>query len=171
MSQKSIVFLIGNYKNGGVARHSTTLANEMVRKGRDVTILVTGECGEELPSLQAGVHLVILNEFSQDKDKDQRVVKDFTSRKLHLAWLKCLRNLFQWIPLVRRRLSSKIDFIKHGERLRSFFLLQPNSIIIAFSMPFVNEAYSATYDLNFPIILSEKPSLLELVLSIFKSIP
>ena len=38
-----IVFVIGNYKNGGVARRATTLANEFAKVGYNCTILVTGE--------------------------------------------------------------------------------------------------------------------------------
>ena len=152
----SIVFLIGNFKNGGVARRSTTLANEMAKKGHRIIILVTGECGTLLPALEEGVQVVRLKEFITKNSNEPRIAKDVKRRLHHIVWLKRLRNLLFFLPWFRRSLSNRIDFWKHGERLRSFFLLNPHSVIIAFSMPFVYEAHCASYGLGCPIIFAEK---------------
>ena len=42
---KHIVFVIGQYKNGGVPMRVTNLANELGKRGYRVTILVTKQIG------------------------------------------------------------------------------------------------------------------------------
>ena len=61
---KHIVFVIGNYKNGGVSMRTTNLANELGKRGYQVTILVTKEVGEKLFfDLQENVELLALSDF------------------------------------------------------------------------------------------------------------
>ena len=43
-----IVFVVGNYKNGGVPMRSTNLANAFAEKGYCCTILATGEIGNDI---------------------------------------------------------------------------------------------------------------------------
>ena len=45
---REIVFVIGNYKNGGVAMRATNLANEFSKAGRSVTLLATKEVGKDI---------------------------------------------------------------------------------------------------------------------------
>ncbi len=156
MNQSSIIFLIGNYKNGGVARRSTTLANEMARLGRDVTILVTGELGDELPKLNPNVQLIDLNDFIKEQINNQRIIKDIRLRRFIISWLRKLRFLTSFFHPLKKYCSSIINELSHGDKLRCYFLLNPNSIIIAFGIPFVYEAYCATKGLHCKIIFAEK---------------
>ena len=156
MDSQSIVFLIGNYKNGGVARRSTTLANEISRKGWNVTILVTGELGSELPTLYPKVRLVCLNDFIQEHSGNPIIVKDVNFRKHCISWLRKLRLVTSFIPLLKKYCSSKISDLLHGNTLRYYFLLNHNSTIIAFATSFVYETYCATKGLNCKIIFAEK---------------
>lgn len=44
---KHIIFVIGNYKNGGVAMRATNLANHFGTNGYRVTLLATKEVGKD----------------------------------------------------------------------------------------------------------------------------
>ncbi len=157
-NQSPIIFLIGNYMNGGVARRSTTLANEMAKCGRHVIILVTGEIGTDLPPLQPGVELVLLNEVIQVLDNNRLVQEDEARRAKRLSWLRRFRSIGAFLHLngLVTAVSSSISDITHGNFLRPFFLHHHNATIIAFSLPFVYEAHCATSDLNCTIIFAEK---------------
>ena len=73
---KDIVFVIGNYKNGGVARRATNLACEFAKRGYNAVILVTRGIAEDVYfDLYDGVKIVSLDEYvkSHNKEKNDTV--------------------------------------------------------------------------------------------------
>ena len=45
---RHIVFVVGNYKNGGVPMRTTNLANQFAKKGYSPTILVTKDIADKI---------------------------------------------------------------------------------------------------------------------------
>ena len=93
---KHIVFVIGNYKNGGVPMRSTNLANEFGKRGYIVTILVTKGIGEEIFfNLHDNVSLVSLNEYVEKNRYAIQVVNDKKKQQNRLRFLKRLSYVFK----------------------------------------------------------------------------
>ena len=87
---KHIVFVVGNYKNGGVPMHSTNLANYFARKGHHITILVTKDVSENVFfERHKNVDLVSLKEYAS-KHSENDIVKH-NKRKIDFK-IRLLKN-------------------------------------------------------------------------------
>ncbi|MBQ8284912.1 MAG: hypothetical protein IJZ10_01265 [Thermoguttaceae bacterium] len=78
---KHIVFVVGIYKNGGVERRSTTLANQFAEKGYKCTILVTQEISyKQFFHTEKNVEIVFLGDYAEacrkaHKDNSEKIIK------------------------------------------------------------------------------------------------
>lgn len=151
-----IVFVIGNYKNGGVARRSTNLANELAKKGYGVTILVTREIGENIFfKRHEKVDFVQLDDFYKKHSDNKVVIKDRALREKQIKIYKKLRYLTKSLKPFDAVLEEKIKS-RRIEKLRAFFILNKNSIYITFGVSNFERMYLVGKDENIKLIFAEK---------------
>jgi len=78
---KRIVFVIGNYKNGGVPMRTTNLANEFAKQGYRSTILVTKDIAENVFfEHHENVSIVSLKEYVSAHLNDKTVKNNIKKR-------------------------------------------------------------------------------------------
>ena len=151
-----IVFVIGNYKNGGVARRSTNLANELAKKGYGVTILVTREIGENIFfKRHEKVDFVQLDDFYKKHSDNKVVIKDRALREKQIKIYKKLRYFTKSLKPFDSVLEEKIKS-RRIEKLRAFFILNKNSIYITFGVSNFERMYLVGKDDNIKLIFAEK---------------
>lgn len=154
---KHIVFVIGNYKNGGVARRSSNLANEFGKKGYKVTILVTKEIGKNVFfECQDNVEVVSLNDFIELKSNDPMIKKDSEKNLKMIKKIKKLRYISRFFGRFDEKLSADIRALRKSEKLRKYLVLNPESILIPFGLGCCEKCFFASRDFNCKIIYAEK---------------
>ena len=154
---KHIVFVVGNYKNGGVPMRSTNLANEFAKKGYSVDILVTGEIADNVFfAREEGVRLVSLKEFSAScrNDAEIRVLKSKNSKKLN--YLKRLRYITKYLPKLDTKAENVIREIRKGEAILPYAVKHQDSVYITFGIEYFDMAYCATKGFGSRIIYAER---------------
>ena len=116
---KHIVFVVGNYKNGGVPMRSTNLANAFAKKGYSVTILVTKEIAENIFfSLHEKVSLVLLSDYvKQHQDQADRITNE---REKSIKIIKKLRYLSKFNKNADKKFVRKIKELRKGLELAVF---------------------------------------------------
>ena len=125
---KHIIFVIGNYKNGGVAMHATNLANQFGANGYRVTLLSTKEIGKEIFFEQKeNVELVSLKQFAEDHEDRLEIRQDRKKQAGQIKRYKRLRRLVRRISPLDRKLENQIKGLRHGRQLRDYLLLNPVS--------------------------------------------
>jgi len=150
---QKIVFVLGNYKNGGMAMRATNLANEFAERGYAVDILVTGEMSDKpFFSQHKNVEIVVLDEFIRDCPLSKR----YTDRDSEICKLKRYRYFTKWTSSIDKKLERRINFLRAGEKLRPYFVNNPNTAVIAFGASYIKVALSASEKLNCKVIYAEK---------------
>lgn len=152
---KQIVFVIGNYKNGGVARRSTNLANQLVQHGYDITLLVTKGIDSFIP-FHSSIKIILLSEYNQTATKTNRVMRDLKKRNRLVSFYRKMRVLLQYLPWWRNRLSQKINEMRKGKDLRPFILNHPNAVYVGFGIGCYESVYYAAKGLHSQLIYAEK---------------
>lgn len=158
IGNKKIVFVLGNYKNGGVSVRATNLANEFAKNGFTVLILVMGQL-EETDLLHTRRHVQIISyckykKFHVESELEKKDHKKREKTFMRLKQVSRFSNVFP--PFVRRQIHFNIRMYKQRNRLRSFFLENNDSIVIPFGMNYLDTVVSATEKLNCKIIYAEK---------------
>lgn len=154
---KHIVFVIGNYKNGGVPMRSTNLANEFAKAGYRCTLLATKGVAENVFfTRHENVELLSLDDFVSEHSEEAKVkeLKKKRSRKLNL--FKNLRRFIRFIPSLDRKAACIIKEIRRSERLAVYMALNPSSIYIPFGISYYEQAFGASYSLGCKIIYAER---------------
>lgn len=150
---RKIVFVLGNYKNGGMAMRATNLANEFVDRGYVVDILVTGEMSDKpFFNKQSKVNIVVLDDYIRDCP----LSKKNGNRDSEIRKLKRYRCFTKWTSSIDKKLERRINFLRAGEKIRPYFLDNPNTVVIAFGASYIKGVLSATEDLNCKVIYAEK---------------
>lgn len=157
MEKKEIIFVIGNYKNGGVPMRATNLANEFGKKGYKVTILVTKEIGDNLFfKLHENVKLISLSEFYISNKNDSSVQKDQIKQEQIIRMYKWMRYITRFWRKVDIILEKRIRGIRKHKELRAFFMSYSNAIVIPFGIAYYEAVYHATRNLKCNIIYAER---------------
>lgn len=154
---KHIVFVVGNYKNGGVPMRSTNLANEFARHGYSVDILVTKDIAENVFfTLENGVKLVSLKEFTELNKNDSYVKKLQSDYAKRVRMLKKSRYLTKFFPALDKKADEQIRRIRKGEAMLAYAAKNQNSIYITFGIEYFDMTFCATELFNSNIIYAER---------------
>ena len=154
---KRVIFVVGNYKNGGVPMRSTNLANEFARKGYAVTILATKEISDNIFfELHKNVELISLRQFIEDNESNSVILAETTKQNEEIRKIKRLRYLTHFIPKWDKKLEKRIREIRKSSRLRQYMILNQGTIVIPFGAAYYEQVYYAVKGLNCKIIYAER---------------
>ena len=154
---KHIVFVVGNYKNGGVPMRSTNLANEFARQGYRCTILATKGIAENVFfERHDNVELVSLDEFVSMHSSDLSAKKIIKTRKRKLRFLKLLRYLTRFYPSADKKTACKIREMRRSEKLAVYISLNPESIYIPFGIDYYEQVHGAAYNIGCKTVYAER---------------
>lgn len=154
---KEIVFVIGNYKNGGVAMHSTNLVNEFAKRGYKCILLATKGIGEDLfVTMHERVRLISLDDFFIENSDNPIVLKDKKDREKKLSYYKKLRYISKGLKKWDKSLEEKIKAIRKNEKLRAYLILNREAVYIPFGVSYFENVFAASDGLEIKIIYAEK---------------
>ncbi len=154
---KHIVFVVGNYKNGGVPMHSTNLSNEFAKHGYSVDILVTKEVAEDVFfTLESGVSLVSLKEFTESKKNDSYVKKINNKHEKKIKTLKKLRYLTKLFPELDKKAAEEIRRARKGQEMLTYTAKHQDSVYITFGVEYFDMTFCATEHFGSKIIYAER---------------
>ncbi len=157
VSIKHIVFVIGNYKNGGVAMRATNLANAFGEKGYKATILVTGEISDNVFfEHHKNVQVVSLSDYYSAHRNDADVIKYQRKQQKKLRLLKRVRYITGLLPSLDFKIDTEIRGIRRGEALSVYALKNPESIYIAFGIAYYESAFFALRSLGCKLFYGER---------------
>ena len=152
----SFTFIIGNYKNGGVATRATNLANSFAKKGHFVILLACGEVADSLfLPLEDNVRLVQLDRFFNEYKSNPAVQGDARSRNAKAKVYKNIRAFSKWSKKLDKHFSDVVKSARR-EKLRAYFVLHPHDVYIAFGLGNFENIYFATLGDDVKIIYAEK---------------
>lgn len=152
---KKIVFVLGNYKNGGMAMHATNLSNEFAKHDFQVDILVTRELSEN-PFFETNknVHIISLSEFNQEHKKEYELVKQKMRRKI--KHLKQKRYLAKYVSSFDKSIENRIRLLQKGIDIKTYFQKTKPDIVIPFGLLYLEPVVSATQGLKCKLFYAEK---------------
>ena len=152
---KDIVFVIGNYKNGGVARRATNLACEFAKRGYNAVILVTRGIAEDVYfDLYDGVKIVSLDEYVKSHNKEKNdTVESIKKRIKKLKRLQSVRNL---AGLDNGDINFSIRGLRRGENLSYYTDNHKDSVYITFGAGIYEQTYFACEHTGSKLIYAER---------------
>ena len=154
---KHIVFVIGNYKNGGVAMRSTNLANAFAQKGFDVTILVTGAVSENVFfEHHKSVQVVSLSDYVEQHKKDGNVIDYKIKQQRKFAFYKRIRYITRFFPKFDLVLAEKIRGIRKSGDISTFALNNQKCFYIPFGISCYEKTFFAVKPFGGKIIYAER---------------
>ena len=154
---KDIIFVVGNYKNGGVPMRATNLANEFGRRGYNVTILVTKEIAKDIFfELQENVKLVLLKQYINENKNNPIIKKELYRQKKQIKFCKRLRYVSKFLPKWDEKIERKIRSIRKSSDLSLYLINNQNAVLIPFGLAYYEQAHYAALDLDFSIIYAER---------------
>jgi len=148
MKNREIIFIIGNYKNGGMARHCTVLSNYFASLGRKVIILCTGEVGDKsFFTFDNNVSVISLKTFLKDNVGIRSKVYE---KKYRVAYR--IKKLFAKGSCTKRDIRWERD----GCGLRYFLRGHRKSILIPFGIGYLYQVCNSVRGLGDRIVYAEK---------------
>lgn len=154
---KHIVFVVGNYKNGGVPMHSTNLANEFAKKGYRSTILVTKEIGKDVFfKLEKNVQLVSLKEYYKEHSADKNIKAVLSKRIRLIKLLKILRFFTKHFPEADKKAAAIIKGLRKSEMLSAFAANNQGCIYIPFGISYFENVFYALKGTKNKLIYAER---------------
>ena len=157
LKNKHIVFVVGNYKNGGVPMHATNLANAFAEKGYTCTILVTKDIGENVYfERHKNVSLVSLKEYAAEHIGDDLVQKVLKKRKLKIRLIKYLRYISRAFHKWDKKLANEIRGLRKSNDIATFILNNPECVYIPFGISYFFEVFYGAKGTNCKIIYAER---------------
>ncbi|MBR3802127.1 MAG: glycosyltransferase [Clostridia bacterium] len=148
-----IVFVIGNYKNGGVARRATTLANEFAKVGYNCTILVTRELSKNV-FFQTNENVEII-ELSKYVSKNKRLPQSEKALKRKINILKKMQHITVGLKSLNIKISTRIKMLRSGMKLLPYISDHKDSLYISFGIYLLAAVHSATLGEKIKLIYSE----------------
>ena len=150
---KHIVFVIGNYKNGGVARRATTLASEFSKAGYNCTILVTGELSTNIFfEADKNVEIIELSKYISKSKSAYRSEKALI-RKINI--LKKIQHITSALKTLNIKISTRIKMLRSGIKLVPYISDHKDSIYISFGIYLLSAVHSAALGEKIKLIYSE----------------
>lgn len=132
---KHIVFVIGNYKNGGVAMRSTNLANALDEKGYKVTLLVTKDISEDVFFKKyENVQVISLSHYIKAHKEDVNVLKYQKKLTNTISFIKWLRYITHFFSEVDSVLAEKVRNIRKSRDLSIFAVNHRECVYIPFGI-------------------------------------
>lgn len=154
---KHIVFVVGNYKNGGVAMRATNLANEFAKKGYEVTILVTKDIAKDIFfEHHENVSIVSLKEFISANYNNKTSVKHIHKRNLRIRLVKYLRYISKLFPKWDKKLSFEIKGLRRSENISVFIANNPGCVYIPFGIDYFELTCYGAKGINHKILYAER---------------
>ena len=154
---KRIVFVLGNYKNGGMAMHATNLMNEYATRGYVCDILALGEVSDKpFTTLGNNVTVVDVAKYNAEHSDDPAVISDRKRRFAEIKRLKRLRYFTRFFPSKDKEISRRIKVLRAGEKLRPYFVNNHGVTAIAFGVSYIAGTVGATDGLECKVIYAEK---------------
>ena len=154
---KHIVFVVGNYKNGGVPMHTTNLANSFATNGYTATILVTKDIAENVFfELNKGVDIVLLKEYTSKHYKDKNVIKLRHWRNFKIRFLKYLRIISKYFLKLDKKLAAEIRGLRRSENISAFIANNPDSLYIPFGVSYFEDVFYGSKGKNAKIVYAER---------------
>lgn len=154
---KHIVFVVGNYKNGGVPMRSTNLANEFAKKGYRATILVTKEISEDIFfRLEKNVELVSLNEYFAEHSDNKKIRTFLFRRMLLIKLLKFFRLFTKHFTSADKKAAAKIKGLRKSEKLSAFAFNNQGCIYIPFGIDYFELVYHALKGTKNKLLYAER---------------
>lgn len=152
---KHIVFVVGNYKNGGVPMRSTNLANAFAEKGYGCTILATGEIGNDIFfKRHENVKLVSLKEYVNEHREAAEKIK--ADRENQIRKIKKLRYLTRLNKKADKALEIQVRELRKGAELQVFMADNKDAVYITFGISSYEKTYCASKNLCCKIIYAER---------------
>ena len=153
---QKIVFVLGNYKNGGMAMRATNLANEFGKQGYSVEIAVLKELGNDFFTvIDKNVQVISVNDYNAD-DMRQKYADDCKKRNRKIKALKRLHYLTKNFSKIDRKLSGVIMFLRKGDELRNYFLFSKPDVVVSLGKSYIESVVSALQGSKCKIIYAEK---------------
>ncbi len=154
---KNIVFVVGNYKNGGVPMRTTNLANEFAQNGHTVTILVTKDIAENVFfKLHENVRIVSLKKYVSEHSDNTITKKHIKKRNLKIRLIKYFRYISRFFSKWDKKLAVEIKKLRRSENISVFIANNPNCIYIPFGLSYFENVYFGAKGLNTKIIYAER---------------
>lgn len=141
-ADRPILIVIGNYKNGGIARRASLLANGFADLGKSVTIVVTKELSQksffELDNNVQVLDVASNNEISKERKEYKRFLKKLLiSRKI----AKKLSKLYKINNTKRTTINYKVSKKRNHFDLAWALSVYHNPIIIALGLEYAADVY------------------------------
>ena len=154
---KHIVFVVGNYKNGGVPMHSTNLANAFAEKGYFCTILVTKEISNNIFfELHKNVEVVLLKDYVNEHKKDDFVQRSLNNRKKRIQQFKRLRYVTRLNKKIDKMVEQKIKELRRGTDISVYIANNPDSILISFGISYYEQVFYVAKEFGCKLIYAER---------------
>lgn len=154
---KHIVFVVGNYKNGGVPMHTTNLANEFAKKGYSSTILITKEIAENVFfEHHEKVSIVSLKEYVGQHADNPTFTENKNKRNLKIRFLKYLRYISKFFSEWDKKLAAEIRGLRRSENISVFISNNPDCIYIPFGISYFEDVFYGAKGINCKIIYAER---------------
>lgn len=154
---KHIVFVVGNYKNGGVPMRSTNLANEFARRGYKATILVTKDIAENVFfDIHKNVSIVSLKEYTEAHRNDAAAAKTLRKRSRKIRTFKRLRYISKFFSACDKKLQAEIRGLRRSADIAVFASTNPDCIYIPFGIAYYEDVFYGVKGTNAKIIYAER---------------
>lgn len=154
---KHMVFVIGNYKNGGVAMRSTNLANAFAEKGYRVTVLITGTVSSDVFfQHHKNINVITLSDYVAMHKADADVVQYVKKQKNKIKLMKYIRYLSRITPKIDELLAEKIRCIRKSNDLSIYALKNQGSVYVAFGVAYFVLTFGAVKSFGDKIIYAER---------------
>ena len=154
---KHIVFVVGNYKNGGVPMRTTNLANEFAQQGYHSTILVTKDIAENVFfERHDNVSVVSLKEYVSAHLDDEAVKNNIKKRNSKIKTLKKLRYATKLFKNCDKKLAAESKGLRRSENLSVFISNNPGCVYIPFGISYFEDVFYVSKDINTRIVYAER---------------
>lgn len=153
-----IVFVVGIYKNGGIERRSTTLANQFAKRGYKCTILVTQEMSKkQFFHTEKNVKIVFLSDYA---DELRKAHKNNIEKKIKtkIKFLKKIQHSISLLKKENKNISRRIKMLRGGQALSLYVSNNPRSIYIPFGWYQTALLYEVSKKIKPKCIYAEKNS-------------
>lgn len=148
--ERPILIVIGNNKNGGIAKHATMLANGFSDKGRKVTIVVTKD-DENNSFFELKQYVNILRIRKLDENTVMRRTIYFK-----IKFLKYVSNLLEEQSKQQKLLRYSVSKIRQTLNLKQALISYKDPIIIVLGLNYVIDVFYATRGKKCSIVYATK---------------
>lgn len=154
---KHIVFVIGNYKNGGVAMRATNLANEFAKQGYHSTILVTKDISKNVFfEHHKNVNIVLLKNYSSEHSNNKKAKKFLVKRKFKIRFIKYIRYISKYFSNWDKKLTKEIRGLRRSENISAFIATNPDCVYIPFGISCFEDVFYGSKGMNIKIVYAER---------------